>query len=119
VESTRAALLANPGRVILIAGGKDKGAPFAEIENLVMERVKCAVLYGQAREIIASSWKNFNRVHKKADFRQAVRTAFEKSTAGDLILLSPMCTSFDQFSSFEQRGEAFKQVFQDLTNEKK
>ncbi len=118
VESTRAALLASQGPVILIAGGRDKGVLFAEIEGLVTERVKYVVLYGEAREKIAASWKNFNRVYKEADFRQAVRAAFEKAKSGDSIILSPMCTSFDQFSSFEQRGEAFKRAFQELVQEK-
>lgn len=117
VESTRAALLASEGPVILIAGGRDKGASFADVESLVMERVKLAVLYGEAREKIRASWKNFDRIHPETDFRQAVRAAFEKAEPGDSIVLSPMCASFDQFSSFEERGEAFKRVFQELVEE--
>ena len=118
VESTRAALLASEGSVILIAGGRDKGVSFAEIESCVRERVRLAVLYGEARDKIAASWKNFSQVRKIADFRQAVRTGFEEARPGDSIVLSPMCTSFDQFSSFEQRGEAFRHVFEELTKEK-
>jgi len=119
VQSTKAAILANQGSVILIAGGRDKGVSFAEIEPLLIERVKLAVLYGEAREKIAASWKSFSQIRQLADFRQAVRAAFEEASPGDSILLSPMCTSFDQFSSFEERGEVFKHVFHELVREKR
>jgi UDP-N-acetylmuramoylalanine--D-glutamate ligase len=117
VESTRAALLASEGPVILIAGGRDKSAAFADVESLIVKRVKLAVLYGEAREKIRSSWKNFDRIHQEADFRQAVRAAFKKAEPGDSIVLSPMCASFDQFSSFEERGEVFKRLFRELVKE--
>ena len=118
VESTRRAILASGERIILIAGGRDKGLFYGELEPLLIERVKTVVLYGEAREKIAASWKNFGPILKEMNFRQAVRLAFENAKPGDSILLSPMCTSFDQFSSFEQRGEAFKRVFQELVKEK-
>jgi UDP-N-acetylmuramoylalanine--D-glutamate ligase len=114
LASTRAAILATPKPLILIAGGRDKGSPFADIETLVAERVKTAVLYGESRDKIAAAWKTFRRVESEQDFRRAVRLAFERAERGDTILLSPMCTSFDQFSSYEHRGETFKKAFQEL-----
>jgi UDP-N-acetylmuramoylalanine--D-glutamate ligase len=118
VESTRRAILASEGRLILIAGGRDKGLSYGDLEPLLIERVKAVVLYGEAREKMAASWERFGSIRKEANFRQAVRLAFEGAEPGDSILLSPMGTSFDQFSSFEQRGEAFKHVFQELVKEK-
>ncbi len=114
VESTRAAILASETPVILLAGGRDKGAPFSEIEMLVRERVRTVVLYGEAREKIAAAWPTLSSVRTERDFHQAVRLAYEEARPGDTVLLSPMCTSFDQFSSYEHRGETFKQIFHEL-----
>ncbi len=114
VESTRAAILASESPMILLAGGRDKGAPFSEIENLVREKVAKAVLYGEAREKIAAAWSDFSAVKIEKDFALAVKLAYEEARPGDTILLSPMCTSFDQFSSYEHRGETFKKIFHAL-----
>ena len=114
VESTQAAICAMTKPVVLIAGGRDKGARFGDIQKLLLERAKAAVLYGEAREKIAQAWKIFSRYELEADFRKAVKRAFELAKAGDAVLLSPMCTSFDQFNSFEHRGEVFKEIFEEL-----
>lgn len=114
VESTRAAISAMETPVILVAGGRDKGVPFGMIEPLVAEKVKKAVLYGEAREKIAAAWPGYTRVATEKDFHAAVKLAYEEARPGDTILLSPMCTSFDQFSSFEHRGETFKKIFHEL-----
>lgn len=117
VESTRAAILASESPLILLAGGRDKGAPFGEIENLVRDKVRTAVLYGEAREKIAAVWSSVSAIKTEKDFYQAVKLAFEEAHPGDTILLSPMCTSFDQFTSYEHRGEVFKKIFHELENQ--
>ncbi len=114
LASTRAALLSCTPPIVLVAGGRDKGADFAQIEELLGTRVKKVVLYGESAENIAGTWKTFDRFRIETDFRAAVRAAFDDAAAGDTLLLSPMCTSFDQFASFEARGEAFKTVFKEL-----
>ena len=114
VESTKAAILTTNRPMILIAGGRDKGAHFAEIEPLLEDHVKSVILYGEAREKIAGAWKRFDRYEMEKDFRSAVISAFRTAKAGDSILLSPMCTSFDQFSCFEERGEVFKKIFKEI-----
>lgn len=118
LDSTRAALSAFQGSMILIAGGRDKGAPFAKIENLVAKKVRWAVLYGEAAPTIAGAWKKFKHVKRETDFKKAVRLALACAQPGDKILLSPMCTSFDQFNSYEHRGETFKELFESLKKEK-
>ena len=100
--------------VELIAGGRDKGACFGAIEPHLGKKVKCVVLYDEARERIASSWKTFDRTHLEPDFRNAVRLAYRLAEKGDSVLLSPMCASFDQFSCFEERGQVFKEIFEEL-----
>jgi UDP-N-acetylmuramoylalanine--D-glutamate ligase len=114
VQSTAAAIRAMDRPVVLVAGGRDKGVSFSEIEPVLKERVKAAVLYGEARQKIAGAWQGFSAVSQEAAFADAVRAAFRQASAGDCVLLSPMCTSFDQFSSYEQRGEAFKRCFREL-----
>ncbi len=113
VESTQAAILSVTAPTVLIAGGRDKGADFGSVENLLERRVKMAVLYGEAREKIAKSWKTFRRFKKVERFEEAVKAAVVAAAPGDSVLLSPMCTSFDQFASFEHRGEAFKKILKD------
>ncbi len=114
LESTRAAILASGSPLILLAGGRDKGAPFSEIEGFIREKVHKVILYGEAREKIAAAWKDLPAVKIEKDFREAVRLAYEEARPGDTVLLSPMCTSFDQFSSYEHRGETFKKIFHEL-----
>ena len=114
VASTRAAIEAVEGPIVLVAGGRPKGASFSEIEGLVLRRVKKAVLYGEARAKIADSWPKFAGILSESEFDRAVGRAFDEAEPGDTVLLSPMCTSFDQFTSFEARGEAFKRVLDRL-----
>lgn len=117
VASTRAAILATPGPIVLVAGGRDKGADFAALEPVIGERVKRIVAYGEAAPKIAGAWKRFRAVTVEGAFERAVRAAFADARPGDAVLLSPMCTSYDQFNSFEQRGEAFKRVFEAIRGE--
>ncbi len=114
IQSTRAAILALHGPIVLVAGGRDKGASFGDIEGLLEKKVKTAVLYGEAREKIAAGWKKFKKVELRECFGDAVRCGLEHASAGDTLLLSPMCASFDQFDSFEGRGEAFKRIFSEM-----
>ena len=118
IGSTRAAVLSLATPLVLIAGGRDKGVSFAEIEDLLEQKAKAAVLYGEARQKIADSWRDFRRFELEQDFGRAVRRAFALASPGDSVLLSPMCTSFDQFASFEERGEVFKRIFEELKTER-
>ena len=110
VESTKAAILSFSAPIILIAGGKDKGADFGGLKSLLKNRVKQVILYGEARKKIAEAWKPHRSPRITERFEEAVRLAYESARPGDTVLLSPMCTSFDQFGSFEERGEAFKEI---------
>lgn len=114
VASTTAAIRAMSEPIVLIAGGRDKGADFTSIAPLVLEKIKQVVLYGEARGKIAEAWAGHPALKEAQDFRDAVHAAYKSANAGDTLLLSPMCASFDQFSSFEQRGEAFKRLFEEL-----
>lgn len=114
IASTKAAIDAAGPPLILIAGGRDKGADFSQIETVLLEKVKLVILYGEAREKMAKSFARYKNFKIQNAFQDAVDLAFELASPGDKILLSPMCTSFDQFSSFEERGAIFKERFKEL-----
>jgi UDP-N-acetylmuramoylalanine--D-glutamate ligase len=113
VDALRNALLAartgEGGRanIFLIAGGKDKGLDFHEVSPLISRRVKGAFLIGEAREKIRSSWSLFTPCTLADSLLEAVTEAAKNATPGDVILLSPACSSFDQFQNYQQRGEKF------------
>lgn len=106
VASGISAIRAAPGPVVLIAGGRDKGGEFGRLRSW-RGKLKAAVLIGEDGSKIASKLKGAVRLVRAADLRQAVRAAFELAEEGECVLLSPMCTSFDMFRDFEERGERF------------
>ena len=117
---TRAGLLSFRQKVILIAGGKDKGVPFDELGEDIIGHVKKLVLTGLTREKIREAvesrddYRGEPSIHTVEDFRGAVLTAAEIAEPGDIVLLSPACTSFDRFRNFEERGRFFKQIVMEL-----
>jgi len=102
------------GGVILIAGGKDKGGDFTPLRPLVEGRVKRLLLIGQAREKIRSQLQGACPMEEAASLEEAVRRAAELAEAGDTVLLSPACASFDMFRDFEQRGDVFREAVRGL-----
>ncbi len=107
------ALEAAPRQVILIAGGRDKGSDFKEI-RAYSKKLKAAVVIGEDAPKIAAALKGATPVVSAGSLGEAVQIAFEKAQAGEWVLLSPMCTSFDMFRDFEQRGERFIEAVRDL-----
>ena len=97
-------------KVILIAGGTNKGLDFRELKELFKERVKGAVFIGETAELLAETFKGLSPILRANSMEEAVRKAFELSKPGDTVLLSPGCASFDMFKNFEERGEAFKKA---------
>jgi UDP-N-acetylmuramoylalanine--D-glutamate ligase len=104
------------GGVILLAGGKDKGGDFRPLRPLLETRVKTLLLLGQARDTIRSHLAGACPMEEVASVQAAVARASEIATAGDTVLLSPACASFDMFRDFEERGEVFRQAVRDLAS---
>lgn len=100
--------------VILIAGGRDKGGDFTELEDLVREKVKALVLIGEAKEKIRDALCGLTECWLESSLEGAVMRAREAASAGDAVLLSPACASFDMFSDFEDRGRQFKEIVRKL-----
>ncbi len=111
VASTRAALASFDSRIILILGGSDKGATdYPELSDLISGRVKRLVTYGQVGPRLRELFQGLVPVHFEREFAAAVERAHQAGESGDVVLLAPACASFDQFTSFEERGDTFRQL---------
>lgn len=95
------------GSVVLVAGGVSKGGDFATIRGSLARKLRRAVLYGQARDLLAEAWAGAIDFECHERFADAVRAAASAAREGDTILLSPACASFDQFRNYAERGDAF------------
>ena len=111
-DRTRVALEAFEGRVILIAGGYDKGLSFSDLGPVIGSRVSDAVLTGPTAEGIAASipGDSATRVHRPGGLAEATQLASSLAEAGTVVLLSPASASYDQFRNFEERGQAFRSL---------
>ncbi|HMD96736.1 MAG TPA: UDP-N-acetylmuramoyl-L-alanine--D-glutamate ligase [Terriglobia bacterium] len=117
VDATAKALSAFDGGVYLIMGGKDKGAPYRPLAPLLAGRVREVLVIGEAAEKIAGELGDAVDIVRAGDIDTAVRRAFESAAPGDVVLLAPACSSFDQFQDFEHRGQAFKVMVARLAEE--
>jgi len=93
--------------VWLIAGGVDCGQSFHDVSPLMARQVKGAFLLGEATEKIRAAWSLFTPCTPVGSLLEAVSEAAKCASVGDVILLSPACSSFDQFRNYQQRGERF------------
>lgn len=100
--------------IILIAGGRDKAGDFTVLRHLIRERVKTAVLIGEASEKMRKAFGDVTETIMAADFRDAVEAARRVAEKGDIVLLSPACASFDMFLNFEDRGRTFKKLVKEM-----
>ena len=100
--------------IILIAGGRHKGINYRVILDAAKNKVKQAILIGEAKDIIAIDLEGAFPIDKVNTLKEAIIRAYESAKSGDHVLFSPMCSSFDMFKDYEQRGEAFKKIVLDL-----
>ena len=112
---TIAGLKAFPEKVILIAGGKDKGVSYAPLGPVINDHVKLLILCGAtagAIQAAAEGAANFRdlEILEAPDYPAAVALADQRSEPGDVVMLSPASTSFDRFRNFEERGRVFKDL---------
>ncbi|HVA91839.1 MAG TPA: UDP-N-acetylmuramoyl-L-alanine--D-glutamate ligase [Chloroflexota bacterium] len=120
-DRTRAALSAAPGPVVLILGGHDKALPWEALSREAVARCRVVLLLGEAEDLIAGHLEAALReappglLTREAlihcgDLERAVSTARHWARAGDAVLLSPGCASYDQFRDFEERGACFRRL---------
>jgi len=119
-ERTIAVIHAFDEPIVLMLGGRDKNLPWEELMQLVNERVDHVVLFGEAADKIQKTVDNLGlgkkrfTVARADNLHEAVLKAAELSKPGDVVLLSPGGTSFDEFKDFAERGERFREWVQEL-----
>ena len=115
VDATAKAIAAFSSGIHLILGGKDKGSDYTVLADLLRQRVQAVYTIGSAAAKIESQLRGVVSLHSCATLEHAVNAAAAAARAGEVVLLAPACSSFDQFESYEHRGRAFK----DLVNERR
>ncbi len=106
------ALASFEGPVILILGGRDKGGDYSPLKSLIRAKVKDVIVLGEAKNVIATALEGIKPLHLVENMKQAVEKSYELGKPGDTVLLSPACSSFDQYKNYAERGNDFsKWVF--------
>jgi UDP-N-acetylmuramoylalanine--D-glutamate ligase len=109
-ESVLCAVTSFRDNVHLIAGGRDKGCDFSIVESAIKKHVKGIYLIGEAADRIAAGWNGLAPVTICNSLESAVTRARASAKRGDVVILSPGCSSFDMFGNYEERGDAFKGI---------
>ena len=114
--AARRAIAAYDAPLRIILGGKGKGESYTELALDLRGRARLAYLIGESAKEIALALELARVDHVQCgDLETALRTAVRDARDGDVVLLAPACTSYDQYRDFEQRGEEFKRLVQELT----
>lgn len=100
--------------VLLLAGGVDKGGGYGALREPIKQKVRRLILFGAARQIIANALGDLTETVVVDDLATAVRDAAEHAQPGDVVLLSPACSSFDMFRNYAERGKVFRTLVQAL-----
>lgn len=114
IDATKWALESVDKKVVLIAGGRDKGGDYSTILPLIKEKVKLMVLIGEAAGKIKKAFLGEVPIAMAKDMAEAVKKSFSAASSKEAVLLSPMCSSFDMFSSYKERGDVFKKEAEKL-----
>ena len=107
VDATMTAIKALPGPLILLLGGQDKGSPYEPLRNVLEGKLRHLVFLGEAIPKLEAELGDLPHTTIES-FDAAVQKALQIAQAGDQVLLSPACASFDQFNNFEERGDRFE-----------
>jgi len=110
VDATAKAIAAFPGNIHLILGGKDKNSDYTELNDLLHARVKAVYTIGSAAAKIESQLRGIVALHSCETMDKAIAAIASAAHPGDIVLLAPACSSFDQFESYEHRGRVFKEL---------
>ena len=110
VDATAKAIAAFPSGIHLILGGKDKNSDYTLLADLLRSRVRAVYTIGSAAEKIESQLRGVVSIHSCETLDRAVAAAAAAAHPGDVVLLAPACSSFDQFDNYEHRGRVFKEL---------
>jgi len=115
VDAAMKAVASFGGGIHLILGGKDKDSDYGTMSDLLKERVKAVYTIGSAAEKIERQLHGVVKMVQAGTIQTAVQEAAKAAVAGDVVLLSPACSSFDQFENYEHRGRVFREVVNELS----
>jgi UDP-N-acetylmuramoylalanine--D-glutamate ligase len=115
VDAAMKAVLSFPSGIHLILGGKDKDSDYTTLSSLLRERVKAVYTIGSAAEKIERELHGVVKMVGAGTIDVAVREASKAAVPGDVVLLAPACSSFDQFENYEHRGRTFRQIVNELS----
>jgi UDP-N-acetylmuramoylalanine--D-glutamate ligase len=113
------ALSEEPGRIVLILGGRGKNAPYAPLAPLIESKARALVVLGEDAGRIESELRAHASVIRVADMAEAVRRAYAAAHPGDVVLLAPACASWDMYDSFEHRGRVFKEAVNEMMKDER
>lgn len=113
--ATLRALQCFPRPIILISGGKDKGLDYDVLKNEIRNKVRLLVLFGESRSSMHRQLGGHSDTYLATSLEEALETAAAGLNSGDTVLFSPACSSFDMYSSYEERGRMFKELVQRLS----
>jgi UDP-N-acetylmuramoylalanine--D-glutamate ligase len=103
------------GKIVLIAGGVDKGGSYEPLRQRMLDRGRAIVLLGEAAPLIERAFADSSLDSRRASsMAEAVGQAAALAQAGDVVLLAPACSSFDMFRSYAERGDQFQRAVQSL-----
>ena len=105
--------------VRLIAGGRPKEKDFSSVKEILATKGVKIYLIGEAKFVLASAWQDAVQCEPCDSLAEAVEHAWRESKPGETVLLSPGCTSFDQFRNFEERGETFSELVKSFARKEK
>lgn len=114
VDATIKALESFPANIHLILGGKDKGSDYTVLNELLRQRAKRVYTIGAAAEKIEAHLKGAVEIIHAETLENALRRASALAQPGDVVVLAPACSSFDQFQNYEHRGRVFKEIVRSL-----
>jgi UDP-N-acetylmuramoylalanine--D-glutamate ligase len=114
VDATAKAIAAFSGGIHLILGGKDKNSDYTQLADLLRARVSAVYTIGAAAAKIESHLRGVVSILSCETLDKAVAAAAAAAHPGDVVLLAPACSSYDQFENYEQRGTVFKQLVKEL-----
>jgi UDP-N-acetylmuramoylalanine--D-glutamate ligase len=114
VDAAMKAVASFASGIHLILGGKDKDSDYTLMSGMLKERVKFVYTIGSAAEKIERELQGVVKIVSAETLQVAVAKAAKAATNGDVVLLSPACSSFDQFENYEQRGRVFRQLVNEL-----
>jgi len=118
VDAVHRALESFPGPVVLLMGGRYKGGDFGILAELIREKVKMLIVFGEAGREINSIIGGITRTEIAGNLKNAVNMARGNSSSGDIVLLSPGCSSFDEFKNYEERENVFKDMVGQMDRQK-